>query len=281
MRKIFYILIFIFTSCTERTTDEWMNGFIEQEEYRILTTRTYFKFRDNKYILNSQDSSFKTYDINDRMIGENNRSFYIYDSLGRIQKELFCWRSCDYPLEELYKYNSKNQLIEILMNPPDTMYLKSLEYHPNGLLKKETIGSDTLKTTIVYTYNIDSTLKTKTKREYSSYPKKWLVFKDSYFYSKDKKLIRQEWQREDKDLLRITKYKYNEQGLLFETIDTTFTTLKSYQLDSTKNYIYKAYYGKEQYKYDSLGRITEEIRYRPDYKTPGTKIEYKYKRIER
>lgn len=281
MKKLFLILIFIFTCCTKQIPYKWMYDFIKKEEYRIVTVQTTYNFRHNKYILSRVDTNFKTYDINDRIIGENNRTFYIYDSLDRIQKELFCWRTCDYPLEELYKYNSKNQLIEILMNPPDTMYLKRLEYYLNGLLKKETIGSDTLKTTIIYTYNTDSTLKTKTKREYSSYPKKWIVFKDSYFYSKDKKLIKQEWQAKGSEVLQITKFTHNKRGLLIETIDTVFTSKKNKKSDTIDIYIYHGFINKKQYTYDSLDRIIEKIQYGPDYKTPGHKLEFKYEKIVR
>jgi len=155
---------------------------------------------------------------------------------------------------------------------------KKFEYNLKGQLVKEIVGSGEKPTTIEYTYNSDSTRSSLARTEFNTNVNSWLTYFEKYFYDSSKLLIRKEYRMKDKDLVRISRYKY-KRGLEIERVDTTITSIRSYKLDLSQNVSHHAYYGKEEFKYNKEGQIIEHIIYRPDYKTPNSKWRFEYKKL--
>lgn len=285
MKSSFYIILgLLLGGCFSKkeTNDygDWRDKFVKQESYRIVETMTHFQFINNKYVKQTESVSFKTFDSSDRLIGENDRHFYEYNSKGNVSKESYCGRTCEIPFETIHIYDSVGQLTELKSLHPNmkgTIVDRIFKYNSAGQLVTEISTPGERQTTIEHTYNPDSTKSSTTRTEFNTNVNSWLTYYDKFFYNSSKQLTKQEYRMKDKDLVKISTYKYDN-GLETQRVDTTITSIPGYQLDLSKNVGHHAYYGKEELKYDIDGRVIEKIIYRPDYKTPSSKWTYEYKK---
>lgn len=278
------LLILLLPGCLSKKESpgygDWRDKFVKQETYRITETRTRYEFINNEYVKQSESVTFKTFDSNSRLIGINDTHFYEYNSKGNIAKELYCVRTCEVPFETIYTYNDKDQLMELKSihpNRKDTLVSRVFTYTSNGQLATEIISPGARQTTITHIYNSDSTKRSTTRTEFNTNLNSWLTDYDNFIYDSSKHLVKKEYRMKDKDLVKISTYKY-EYGQEIERMDTTITSIPTYQLDLSENVYQHAYYGKEELKYDNEDRVVEKIIYRPDYKTPSSRWTYQYKK---
>lgn len=276
---IILCLLLLF-SCLNQKEFEWKKKYFEQEAYRIEYLETRYKY-NYWYHKESEEKYIKGFNSKNQLINYNNYRFYDYDSSGRIIKEVYCLRDCEIPAQELYTYGSNDLLIDKKICHPlweDTIMKVQYEYDSNFLIK-EIVGRKAPYKTIRYKYNNSGKLIKKDVREYNQNIDDWVEYYDTIYYDNSGKKIRQDYFVKGRDLQKITTYFY-EAGKVVLEIDTTITTIKSYQLDLDNKVVYHSYYGKREFKYDSKGRLIKKIIYRPDYKTPYTKIEYSERRIK-
>lgn len=277
-------IAFLVPSCDgrkiDRYPDDWRNPFWEEEAYRVEEIRTDSVVEHGKYVVRST-TSFRSYDRKDRLIGVNDQYFYEYDSLGRVQKEQYCMRTCEVPGETRYAYNGAGQLVEKRTSFAQWTTRDVFQYDARGLLIRETIGSDSLATSILHTYNRDSTRESTTKRSFNTNVDRWLTDIDSFFYDSKKQTIRKHDRRLGEDRLTISRYEYDHENLI-RRIDTTITSIPFYKLKPSERTILHVYYGKEEFAYDSEGRVIRHVVYQPDYVTPFmiTDSRFRRKKIE-
>lgn len=256
---------------------DWRAKYRQNESYWITETSICTTLRNNALVIDSS-KSFKSYDRDGKLLEIDDRLFYVYDSLGRVMKELYCLRDCDAPYELLYIYNDRNQLttkIDCSPNLKDTIAIHTFEYDQSGLLIKETMGLDSLKTIIVHTYNLDSTKKSTTETSFNTNVQRWITNIDSFYYNSMRQMIRKEFRVKNEDMVKISRYEYSNVNVTRRT-DTTITSIPMYKPDLSHGTIHHAYYGKEEFEYDSEDRVIKHVIYQPDYRIPYSTTEFRF-----
>jgi hypothetical protein len=278
------LLSFIFLCCLGATISDWRDGFLRQEVYKITTYEKVFKYKDSSYVFDWADSNFRTFNKDNTLISNNHTSFMMYGDNGLLTEEKYCVRNCENPSRDKFYYNKHGQLMQLLSfkgNDTIPYMIANYKYKKDLLIVREHFLTwnldDFNKPTLeLYTYYADNNLKSITKREFSTNVREWRTYVDSMYYDNENKLIRKERSEVDLDLTKITYYFYNSQKQLIQTKDTAITSLEWYKYPLDRNVIHSAYYNREEFKYDSQGRIIERIIYQPDYKTPHQKIITEY-----
>ena len=261
--------------------NDWRSAFIELEDHRITKIETRFAYRSGEFIDESRDTTFETYDSDNRLIGKMNTHFYEYDSLERISKEIYCMRTCEIPMYTVYKYDKKGDLLsKSIVNgrTNDTTVIYQFDYDQFNNLITEKLGSDSLGITTTFNYDNQGFKLASRKSEFNSNTNEWVITLDSFFYDQNHRIIRTETRTEGVDILKISRFYYDNN---IETrIDTAITSLKSYQLDNSVNWAHHVNYGKTKKIFDEFGRVIEQVIFKPDYKTPYMMWRYTYSRTD-
>ena len=263
-------------SCSDKQTGDWRQDYIDQEKSRLVTVQKSYDFISGDYSLKNIDSTLVTFNEKGQKLGINDRHFYKYDATGKLIAEEYCMRTCEYPGQEVYYYDSLNRLVKtvVIVSKEREWVSAQYNYNDKNLLIKKTIGSDSTPTTEIFTYDNLSRKTTKTKQEFNTNVNKWLTFVDSMFYDTNNNMILKKRRHVGEDLLTISKYSYSD-TLLLTQIDTTITTILGYL--PTPETSHHAYYFRTDYKYNTDNKLIEKITTRPDYKTPTFKVTYEYK----
>lgn len=263
-------------SCSSKQTDDWRQIYFDQEKKRIVTITKYFEYSSGDYILKSTDSAFETFNEKGQKLGMNDRHFYKYDTSGKLIFEEYCMRTCERPGKEIYHYDSLNRLNKtvVVVSKGNEWVSAQYYYNDNSLLIKKVIGNDSIPTSETYTYDSLSRTASVTTREYNRNIDKWLTFVDSMFYGSNNNMILKKKYSDGEDLLRISKYSYQD-TLLISQVDTAITTNKIYLL--TPEATHHAYYFRTDYKYNSDHKVIEKVTTQSDYKTPTLKVTYEYR----
>lgn len=279
-KTISIVIIFLFSllfGCTNRKEKhfDWQEKYLVQEKSRIVTIKKSYDFRKGAYILKYGDTSFVTFNDKGQKISENNRNFYQYDSSGKLIEEEACIRTCENPYSNKYFYDNSNLLIKTTttFGGNGKERIDGLFFYKDTLLIKKIDGDDSLSSSEVYSYDELSRIKSKVERRYNLNVNQWFEYVDSMYYDTNDKLIIKKSRVIGEEMLKITRYIYDKNVLISE-IDTAITSLKI-NLPSI-NTVHSPLFNKREYKYNSEGKLIEEIVYQPDYKTPSYKITYDY-----
>lgn len=273
---IYLIVIFVLLSCSNRRAPsyEWQQKYFAQEKKRLVTIITGYEFENGKYKLSFIDSTYETFNNKGQKISSNGTQFYKYNAQGKVIEEEYCPRSCEIPAKIRYVYDEYNRLLKVI----NVSKLDSLEYisevytYQNNLLVKKTIGADSLATTETYTYDNRSRLKTRLTTEFNTFSNKWIKYQETMFYNNNDSLIMRKKQFVGSPEIIISKYVYSN-NLLSSKKDTTI----NWTTPLDKNTIYTANFSQTNFKYNSKGKLIEEIIFRSDYKTPYLKWTYEYR----
>ncbi|MEM8894328.1 MAG: hypothetical protein AAGC88_07110 [Bacteroidota bacterium] len=157
---------------TEPAYNDWRTPYMEQEDYRIIKTVKRLKYQFGTFISENTSTSFKTYNSEDRLVGKNNVHFYHYDSTGVMIKELYCGRTCEFPIVQLHSYNPNGKIVKItIISGSDTLRIETFEYYSQGMIVKQSRNDSTVSIT-EYSYNEDFTVKSSVTTDFNSNVKK-------------------------------------------------------------------------------------------------------------
>lgn len=286
MKKTIIILLFLFPYLifSSANYSDWRDKFFREESYKVTAYEKTYKFKDGQYVFDWADSNFQTFSKDNILISSDHVSFYDYNNKGQLIEEFHCMRTCEYPFKDKFFYDAYGRLVQILAyNGRDTIpfMITNQKYKKDLLVFKENFltwdSKDFNKPNQeILTYYPNGNLKSKTLHEFNTNVKEWRTYIDSMYYNIDNQLIRKEHRELDLELLSIKYYKYNSNNLLIETKDTAITSYEWYKYPLETNVIHSVYYNREEFKYDSDGRIIERIIFKPDYITPYQKITTKY-----
>jgi hypothetical protein len=270
---IFVFLFYSINGCLKTDRTEWSEKYFKQAKKRITRVEKWYKFDSGIYKLEFEEKEFELYNEIGQKICEDSLGFFDYDSLGNLTEEKWCMRSCDNPVITKYFFNNQNKLIKtVKINSPvgEESIFESYFYDRNNLLIKKITGNNLNPAVEKYFYDSNNRLISKiTDRDSGK-----IIFIDSIYYSENGKVNINKRREIGKDILKITKYIYQD-TLLITEIDTTITSNKTTIL-ITPNTIQSAYFNKTEYKYNKNEELIEKIIFQPDYKTPLRKITYEY-----
>lgn len=136
------VLLYSFSGCTGIFKGDWRQEYMKQEKKRIITYTRRFEYDSGNFKLESIDSSFKSFNEEGQLLGNNDLVFYQYDSTGKLISIQSCGRSCDYYQKEIFTYDSLNRLIKsVVIVSPEKQYISNQYfYNENDLVIKHIRG---------------------------------------------------------------------------------------------------------------------------------------------
>ncbi len=236
--SILIISLFI-VSCRHIESSSLISEFKKKEEYRIWLNTKSINKKDSVY---HETKTFKSFDVNNRLINEGNYKFYYYEGESnsiKKTKSIFKNRLNVHFRTEIYDYNKKGLLQHIIKIGKSNDTIQSFRYNEKGdLIESKT---DYRKITQEFENGL---LKKKIEIETNTEPRI-----SEFKYDSLKRLIIENWVFSGNHKMK-TRFKYKD-NKLFQEIDSTYV-----QDGNPNQYIEFM----TEYKYDKNDSISEIIK---------------------
>ncbi|MBU2929752.1 hypothetical protein [Winogradskyella psychrotolerans] len=213
MKKLLTItfLSLILTSCGNLEEGKLISEFNAKESYRIWTTEKRINKNDSIYF---NRKSFKAFDSKNRLINDNNWTFYYYNE-NRIDKIKSIYKREGKGTAKIdtqnYIYDKNGLLKYIVENRKKNDTIKSFKYDS----EKNLIETKTNFRTITQEFE-NGVVKKRIESERNAEPKI-----SEFYYDSLNRPITENWSFSGNQRMK-TRFEYNEKGRLFKEIDSSF-----------------------------------------------------------
>ena len=204
-------LSLILTSCGNLEEGKLISEFNAKESYRIWTTEKRINKNDSIYF---NRKSFKAFDSKNRLINNNNWTFYYYNE-NRIEKTKSIYKREGKGTAKIdtqnYIYDKNGLLKYIVENRKKNDTIKSFKYDS----EKNLIETKTNFRTITQEFE-NGVVKKRIESERNAKPKI-----SEFYYDSLNRPITENWIFSGNQRMK-TRFEYNEKGKLFKEIDSSF-----------------------------------------------------------